>query len=182
MAHFKGRGPTYDDALSRLSDVPGPLLLMLPTHPFAALRWELESCNGLRVGWEAVADGTLQALLHKDAADGCRSDALVPHLTGCHTYMTTPPGGTPAWRGMTSSQPSTTTGSSPTTRGKRSGRKRSVGTTDAASAPACWNSGTTFAKGGTTSGSAVSTPGHRPPTSHTPATSAESVTRCPPRH
>ena len=33
VAHFKDGGPKYDDALSRLSDVPGPLLLMLPTDP-----------------------------------------------------------------------------------------------------------------------------------------------------
>ena len=30
MAHFKDWRPTYDDALSRLGDIPGPLLLMLP--------------------------------------------------------------------------------------------------------------------------------------------------------
>ena len=92
-----------------------------------------------------------------------------------------PPRGTPAWRGTTSSPPSTTTGFSPTTRGRRSGRRRSAGTTGAVSAPACWSSGTPSARGGTTSGSAVSAPGHRPPVSHTPATSAGNATRCPPR-
>ena len=30
MAHFKNGGPVYDDALSRLGDTQGPLLLMLP--------------------------------------------------------------------------------------------------------------------------------------------------------
>ena len=31
VAHFKTEGPVYDDALSRLGDTLGPLLLMLPT-------------------------------------------------------------------------------------------------------------------------------------------------------
>ena len=68
---FKPEGPIYDDALSRLGDTQGPLLLMLPTDIAAALRHELEGCEGLRVGWEAVADGTLLALLHGDTANGC---------------------------------------------------------------------------------------------------------------
>ena len=137
VSHFKDGGPTYDDTLSRLSDVRGPLLLMLPTNLAAALRRELDGFNGLRVGPEAVADGTLLSLLHRDTADGCRWDALVPHLTGRHKYITTPPPprDTPARRGMTSSRPSTTTGSSPATCGKRSDRKRSVGTTDACPRP-----------------------------------------------
>ena len=96
VAHFKDEGPTYNDALSRLSHVPGPVLLMLPTDLAAALRRELDGSNGLEVGWEAVTDGTLLALLHRGTADGCRWDALVPHLTGRHTYMTTPhPGASP---------------------------------------------------------------------------------------
>ena len=70
----------YDDALSRLDDIQGPLLLMLPTDLAAALRQELDSCDGLRVGWEAVADGNLLALLYRDAADECRWGMLVPHL------------------------------------------------------------------------------------------------------
>ena len=99
VAHFKAGGPVYDDALSRLSDTQGPLLLMLPTDIAAALRQELDGCEGLRVGWEAVADGTLLALLHRDTANGCRWDALTPHLTGRHVYMATPPQGNPcpAW-------------------------------------------------------------------------------------
>ena len=71
MAQFKTGGPVHDDALFRLGDTQGPLLLMLPTDLAAALRQELDGCEGLRVGWEAVADGTLQALLHRDAANGC---------------------------------------------------------------------------------------------------------------
>ena len=67
------------------------------------------------------------------------------------------------------------------TRGGRSSRRRLAGTTSAASAPACWRSGTPSDRGGTTSGSAISTPGRRPPTSHTSATSAGNATRCPPR-
>ena len=95
MAHFKTGGPVYDDALSRLGDTQGPLLLMLPTDLAAVLRQELDGCEGLRVGWEAVADGTLLALLHRDAANGCQWDTLAPHLTGRHVYMATPPPGAP---------------------------------------------------------------------------------------
>ena len=58
VAHFRKGGPTYDDALSRLGDLPGRLLLMLPTDLAAAVRQELECYVGLRVGWEAVADGS----------------------------------------------------------------------------------------------------------------------------
>ena len=99
MAHFKAGGPLYDDALSRLGDTQGPLLLRLPTDIAAALRQELDGCEGLRVGWEAVPDGTLLAILHRDTASGCRWDALTPHLTGRHMYMATPPQGQPrpAW-------------------------------------------------------------------------------------
>ena len=69
VAHFKDGGPTYHDALSKLGDIPGPLLLMLATDLAAALRRVPDSCDGLRVGWEAIADGTLLALLHRDVAD-----------------------------------------------------------------------------------------------------------------
>ena len=99
MAHFKTGGPVYDDALTWLDDPRGPLLLMLPTDLAAALRQELDSCEGLRVGWEAVADSSLLALLHRDAAEECPWDMLAPHLTRCQVYMTTPPQGhpRPAW-------------------------------------------------------------------------------------
>ena len=99
VAHFKTGGPEYDHALSWLDDTRGPLLLMLPTDLVAALRQELNSCDGLRVEWEAVADGNLLALLHRDAADECRWDMLAPHLTRCHVYMAIPPQGhpRPAW-------------------------------------------------------------------------------------
>ena len=72
---------------------------MLPTNLAAVLRQELDSCEGLRVGWDAVADGNLLALLHRGAADECQWGALVPHPTGRHTYMATPPQGhpRPAW-------------------------------------------------------------------------------------
>ena len=65
---------------------------MLPIHLAAALRRELDGCNGLRVGREAVADGTLLALPDQGTADECRWDALVPPLTGRHTSMTAPQG------------------------------------------------------------------------------------------
>ena len=165
VAHFKAGGPVYDDALSRLGDTQGPLRLMLPTDIAAALRQELDGCEGLRVGWEAVADGTLLALLHRDTANGCRWDALTPHLTGRHVYMATPPQGHPR----------------PATRGGRSSGRRLAGTTGAAPAPACWRYGAPSDRGGMTSGSAISTLGRRPPTSHTPAGSAGNVTRCPPQ-
>ena len=99
VAHFKTGGPVYDDALSRLGDILQPLLLMLPTDLAAALRQELHSCEKLRMGWEAVADGNLLTLLHRDAADESQWGALVPHLAGFHTYMATPPRGhpRPAW-------------------------------------------------------------------------------------
>ena len=99
MAHFKTGGPVYDDALSQLDDTQGRLLLMLPDDLAAALRQELDSCDGLRVGWEGVADGNLLALLHRDAADECHWGMLAPHLTGRHVYMATPPHGhlRPAW-------------------------------------------------------------------------------------
>ena len=50
VAHFKDGQPTYSDALSRLGDILEPMLLMLPTDLAAALRRELDSCEGLRVG------------------------------------------------------------------------------------------------------------------------------------
>ena len=81
VAHFKTGRPVYDDALSQLDDTRGPLLLMVPNALAAALRQELDSCDGLRVEWEAVADGNLLALLHRDAADECQWDMLAPHIT-----------------------------------------------------------------------------------------------------
>ena len=99
VAHFKTGGPVYDDALSRRGNTRGPLLLMLPTGLAAVLRQELDSCDELRVEWEAVADGNLLALIDQDAADGCQWDMLAPHLNGRHVYMATPPQGhpRPAW-------------------------------------------------------------------------------------
>ena len=181
VAHFKTGGPVYDDALSRLGDTQGPLLLMLPTDLAVALRQELDGCEGLRVEWEAVADGFLLALLHRDAANGCQWDGWRPTSRGASCTWQPPPRGTPARRGTTSSPPSRTTGFSLTKGGRRSSGRRSAGTTGAASAPACWRSGTPSDRGGTTSGSAISTLGRRPPTSHTPADSAGNATRCPPQ-
>ena len=99
VAHFKTGGPVYVDALSRLDDTRGPLLLMLPSDLAAALRGELDSCDGLRVEWEAVGDGNLLALLHRDAADECQWGMLAPQLTGRHMYIAAPPQGQPcpAW-------------------------------------------------------------------------------------
>ena len=99
VAHFKNAGPVYKEALSRQGEIPGPLLLMLPTHHAAALRWELDSCEGLRVAREAIADGSLLALLHRGAAYECLWGALVPHLARRQAYVATPPRGhpRPAW-------------------------------------------------------------------------------------
>ena len=58
--------------------LPGPLLLMLPGNPTAGLRRELDICDGLRVGLEAVADSLL-ALLQRGTADDRQWDALLPH-------------------------------------------------------------------------------------------------------
>ena len=68
---------------------------MLPIDLAAAPRRELDSCEGLRVEWEAIADGNLLALLHRGAADGCQWGALVPNQAERHTYMATPPRGAP---------------------------------------------------------------------------------------
>ena len=89
MADFKKRGPTYDEALSWLGNIPGALVLMLPTGLTATLRQEMEGCDGLRLGWGAVADGTVMALLHRGTADGCRLYALMSHLTRRHIHVTT---------------------------------------------------------------------------------------------
>ena len=82
VAHFKKGGPTCVDALSRLGDIPGPLLLMLSTDLAAALSRELDGCDGLKVAWEAVSGGTLLALLHRGTTDRCRWDTLVPPSPG----------------------------------------------------------------------------------------------------
>ena len=91
VARFKTGGTVYDDALSQLHDTWGPLLLMLPNDLAAALRQELDSCDGLRVEWEAVAEGNLLALLHRNTADECQWDMLASHLTWRHVYMAPPP-------------------------------------------------------------------------------------------
>ena len=95
VAHFTDKGPTYDDALSQLGDIPGPLLLMLSTNLATTLRRELDCCDRLKVRLGAITDGTLLALLNWNVADGCQWVALLPHLTVHHTYMTTPPWGHP---------------------------------------------------------------------------------------
>ena len=181
VAQFKAGGPVYDNALSRLGDTQGPLLLMLPTDIAAALRQELDGCEGLRVGWEAVADGTLLALLHRDTANGCRWDALTPHLTGRHVYMATPPQGhpRPAWDNLIAAfhdhwilPDDTWREVQRKTLGRdyqRRARARLLEIRDPS------------VRGWTTSGSAISTLGRRPPTSHTPAGSAGNVTRYPPQ-
>ena len=135
MAHFKTGGPAYDDALSQLGDILGPLLLMLPTGLATALRQELDSCDRLRVGWEAVADGSLLALLHQDAADECQWGTLLPHLTGCHMYMAAPPRGhpRPASDGLIATFDDH--GVFPDAGGRRSGRRRSARSTGAVPHP-----------------------------------------------
>ena len=181
MAPFKAGGPVYDDALSPLDNTQGPLLLMLPTDIAAALRQELDGCKGLQVGCEAVADGTLLALLHRDAANGCQWDTLAPHLTGRHVYMATPPQGhpRPVWDDLIAAFHDD--GILPDNTLREVQRKTLGRDSGAASAPACWRSRTPSDRGGRTSGSAISTLGRCPPTSQTPAGSAGNVTRCPPQ-
>ena len=72
MAHFNKGGPTYDDAPSRLGHLQG--LLQLHTDRAAALRRELDGHDGLRLGWEAVADGAC-----------CPSSCTPPHRPS-HPY------------------------------------------------------------------------------------------------
>ena len=98
----------------------------------------------------------------------------VPHILGNPTQ-----GHRPAWDDLIAAFHDH--GVLPTTPGRRSGRRRSAKTTGAASAPAYWSSETPSARSGTTSLSAISAPGHRAPTSHTPATSAGNETQCPPQ-
>ena len=71
VANCKKGGPTYDDALSSLGDLPGPLFLMLPTDLTTALRQEQDGYQGPRMCWEAVPDSVLLAPLNRGAADGC---------------------------------------------------------------------------------------------------------------
>ena len=181
VAHFKTRGPVYDDALSRLGDTQGALLLMLPTDLAAALRQELDGCEGLRVGARGSRGrhppGPPPPGRHKRVPIGYAGTPphRAPRVHG------NPPPGALRRRGTASPLPSTTTGFSPTTRGGRSSERRSAGTTGAASSPACWRSGTPTDRGGTTSGYAIWTLGRRPPTSHTPADSAGNATQCPPQ-
>ena len=175
-------GPVYDDALSRLGDTQGPLLLMFPTGIAAALRQELDGCEGLRVGWEAVADGTLLALLHRDTANGCQWDALTPHLTGRHVYMASPPQGhpRPSWDDLIAAfhdhgilPGDTWQEVQRKTLGKdyrRRVRARLLEIRD----PLRQRVGRPLAPPSRPLVSA-------PPTSRTPADSAESVTRCPPQ-
>ena len=99
VAHFKAGGPVYDNALFRLGDTQGPLLLMLPTDIAAALRQELDGCEGLRVGWEAIADGTLLALLHRTPQTGANGMRWRPTSPGARCTWQPPPRGHPrlAW-------------------------------------------------------------------------------------
>ena len=92
LAHYKRGEPGYNDALSGLGYLSGPLLVMLSTNPAAALCGEMDGYAWLRVLWEAIADGSLLALFNRSTADGCRWNALAPHLTGRQKYMTTTQG------------------------------------------------------------------------------------------
>ena len=99
VVHIKDGGPTYDDALFRLGDIPVAPAPHAPHRPRRRAAPGDRRCDGLRVGWGAIGDSTLLALLRQKITDRCRWDALLPHLTGRHTHMTTPPRGhpRPAW-------------------------------------------------------------------------------------
>ena len=70
VAHFKNGGLVYDDALSRLGDIPVTLLLMLSTDLAAALCRELDSWEGLRVGWEAAPQKSVSGALWYPTSPG----------------------------------------------------------------------------------------------------------------
>ena len=171
-AQFREGGPLYDQAMSRLGSLRRPLLLLLPSDLATAPRRELDNHAEVRVGWEAVTNDALLALLHRGVSS-------YPTSTGT-TPMCQPPQTTLAWSGTTSSRSSTTMGCTPPTSGGEFGGIRSAETLGAASAPPYWSFGTPFAGAGMPPGSAGLAPGPRPPTSRTPAVSAGRATLCPP--
>ena len=77
------------------------------------------------------------ALLHPDVADRCQWGALVPDLTGRHTYMTTSPRGhpCPGWDELIAAFHDH--GILPADTWQEVGRKRLARTTDGVFAPAC---------------------------------------------
>ena len=89
VAHFRKGGPAYDDALSCLGNLPGRLLILLPTDLAVKLRCQLDNHHRLRVGWETVSSGALLALIHWDDTDEYRWNALVTHLDEHHNYIST---------------------------------------------------------------------------------------------
>ena len=91
VAHLQKGRETYNDALSRLGGLLGPLLLMVPLDLTAALRRELDDHTEVRVGWKAVADSVLLALLDRGGATGHQWDALMPDSDGHHTYVSAAP-------------------------------------------------------------------------------------------
>ena len=181
VAHWRKGRPQYDDDLSRLGGLPGPLLLMPPSNLATALSRELKDYAEVRVDPGAVADSTLLVLFHRAGACWHQRDALFPQLKQTAPHLCVrPPWSTPAQSATTTSRPTKTMGCTPPTRGRRSGRKHSAETTGAASAPASWSFRTPCADVGTSCGSASSAPGTQTPTSSTLAFSAGRATRCPP--
>ena len=169
VTHFKTWGAGIQRRPVPTGRHPGALAPHAP-HRRCARSWtaakgcEWDGRQSRTAPYWPSSTGTLQT-----GANGIR---WRPTSQGATCTWRPPPRGTPARRGTTSSPPSTTTGFSPETRGGRSSGRRSAGTAGTASTPACWRSGTPSDRGGTTSGSAISTLGCRPPTSHTPADSA----------
>ena len=159
VAHFEKGGPQYSNALSCLGGLPGPLLLMLTSDLRTALSCELEDHAEVREatrGQLLTAPGWHSSTRVLLVATGGMPSYL---SSGGTTFMCQTPLSTAPKTGTTSSRPSTTTGCTPPTRGRRSGRRRSAKTIGAAFAPACWSFGTPYAGAGTTSGSANSAPG-----------------------
>ena len=64
---------------------------MLPSDVPTALRCEQGDQAEVRVGWAAVVDNALLALLHGSSAGGHWSDTLLPHFNGHHTYVSAAP-------------------------------------------------------------------------------------------
>ena len=81
----------YNDYLSRLGGLHGPPLLEAPSSLVTVLRRELHRHAEASLGWEAVANDGLLALLHPHGAGGHRLEALMFHPDSHQTYVLPPP-------------------------------------------------------------------------------------------
>ena len=58
VAHYEKGGPVYDDALSKLGRLPGPLLLQLPAGRAAALRREMDGHRNWVLDYRPLPKGS----------------------------------------------------------------------------------------------------------------------------